>query len=372
MNTVKLSLLGGALALIAAGCATATAEPTVAPVPTEEPMPEEPEVMSPSVKVGDQDAMGGAVTIDEVVAADAGWLAIHITKDGAPGPVIGQSQVEAGSNMGVTVDIDLDQATGQLFAMLHLDAGTAGEYEFPGDDGPVVVDGQVVNVPFNATFPITPSVSVGDQDASEGTVTIDRVVAAEPGWLAIHIVKDGGPGPVVGRAPVIVGNNADVSVEVDLMMATGQLFAMLHVDAGTAGEYEFPGDDGPVFVDDVIVNVPFQATFPIEDAVTASDQAAADGTVTIDFVSAMEAGWIVIHAQADGAPGPVIGSAPIAVGYNANVPIEIDMDGATDTLYAMLHLDLGVAGEYEFPGDDAPVFDADGNVVLAPFALLAE
>ena len=79
---------------------------------------------------------------------------------------------------------------------------------------------------------------------------------------------------------------------------------MLHLDAGTEGEYEFPGDDVPVFVDDVIVNVPFQATFPLADAVSASDQAAADGTVTVDMVSATAPGWIVIHADADGGPGP--------------------------------------------------------------------
>lgn len=372
MNTMKMSLLGGALALIAAGCATPTAEPSAVPVPTEEPTEEMAEAMAPAVKVSDQDASGGTVTIDEVVSDGPGWLVIHITRDGGPGPVIGQSAVEAGSNMGVTVDIDLDKATGQLFAMLHLDVGTVGEYEFPGDDAPVFVDDQIVNVPFDATFPITASVTVSDQDASEGTVTIDRVIASEAGWLVIHMSKDGAPGPVIGQSPVIVGNNADVSVEVDLMMATGKLFAMLHVDAGTVGEYEFPGDDAPVFVDDVIVNVPFEATFPVDDSITAEDQAAVDGTVTIAFVSAAAPGWIVIHAQADGAPGPVIGSAPIFVGYNADVAVEIDMGGATDTLYAMMHLDLGAAGVYEFPGDDVPVFDADGNVVLAPFALLAE
>ena len=103
---------------------------------------------------------------------------------------------------------------------------------------------------------------------------------------------------------------------------------------------------------------------------TASDQAAADGTITVDLVSAQESGWIVIHAQADGAPGPVIGFAAIEIGNNANVAVEIDLDQATETLYAMLHLDLATAGEYEFPGDDAPVFDAGGNVVLAPFTLL--
>jgi plastocyanin len=217
---------------------------------------------------------------------------------------------------------------------------------------------------------MAPSVTVSDQDASDGTVTIEKVIADQPGWLVIHITRNGAPGPVIGQSPVAEGSNANVEVAIDLDQATQQLFAMLHLDAGTVGVYEFPGDDAPVFVDDVIVNVTFKAAFPAHDAVTASDQAAADGMVTVDLVSAQERGWIVIHAQADGAPGPVIGFAAIEVGNNANVAVEIDIDQATETLYAMLHLDLAATGEYEFPGDDAPVFDAGGNVVLAPFTLL--
>lgn len=215
----------------------------------------------------------------------------------------------------------------------------------------------------------TPSVSVSDQDASDGTVTIDEVVAAEPGWLVIHVTRDGGPGPVIGQSAVQVGSNANVAVEIDLDQATRQLFAMLHVDAGNVGTYEFPGDDVPARAGDQIVNVPFQADFPVEPAVTASDQAAQDGTVTIDSVSASDPGWIVIHADADGAPGPVIGQAPVIVGHNANVAVEIDLSQATSTLYAMLHVDAGTAGAYEFPGDDVPAFDANENVVLDPFAL---
>jgi len=216
---------------------------------------------------------------------------------------------------------------------------------------------------------MAPSVTVGDQDASGGTVTIEKVIADQPGWLVIHITRNGAPGPVIGQSPVSEGSNENVEVAIDLDQATQQLFAMLHLDKGAAGVYEFPGDDVPVFVDEVIVNVPFQAAFSIEDAVTASDQAAADGAITVDLVSATQPGWIVIHAQADGAPGAVIGFAAIEVGNNANVAVEIDLDQATETLYAMLHLDLATAGEYEFPGDDAPVFDAGGNVVLAPFTL---
>lgn len=35
--------------------------------------------------------------------------------------------------------------------MLHVDAGTEGTYEFPGDDGPVTVDGDVLTMPFMVT-----------------------------------------------------------------------------------------------------------------------------------------------------------------------------------------------------------------------------
>ena len=104
-----------------------------------------------------------------------------------------------------------------------------------------------------------PSVSVSDQDATDGTVTIDQIHANDPSWIVIHADNEGGPGAVIGNAAVSVGDNSDVVVEIDLSMATPILFAMLHQDTGIVGEYEFPGDDAPVKVGDGIVNVPFSA-----------------------------------------------------------------------------------------------------------------
>lgn len=258
------------LGIILAACGGAATE-TPAP-PTEQP------AITPAVTVSDQDASGGTVIIDEVVAAEPGWLVIHIDNEGAPGPVIGYSQVSVGVNTDVEVEIDLAQATPQLFAMLHLDAGVAGQYEFPGEDGPVSVDGAVVNVPFNVTLPpLTPSVSVSDQETS-GVVVIDEVVAAEAGWLVIHIDQDGAPGPVIGYTQVSVGVNTDVEVEIDLAQATPTLHAMLHLDAGTLGEYEFPGDDAPVKVGDAIVMAPFNVTI---------QEASASSAVTIFIRDAM-------------------------------------------------------------------------------------
>ncbi len=113
---------------------------------------------------------------------------------------------------------------------------------------------------------LSPAVAVSDQELSEGTVTIDAVTAAEPGWIVIHADDNGGPGPVIGFAPVAAGENENVVVEVDEAGLTETLHAMLHVDAGVAGEYEFPGEDGPVTVDGTVVMQPFTLSGGLDQA----------------------------------------------------------------------------------------------------------
>ena len=109
---------------------------------------------------------------------------------------------------------------------------------------------------------------------------------------------------------------------------------------------------------------------PVEPSVTVEDQTVGeDNTVTVPAATAAEDGWVVIHADADGAPGPVVGHTAIAAGENEAVTVTIDPEAATETLYAMLHVDAGEPGTYEFPGDDGPVRDAEGNVVVRPFTV---
>ena len=102
--------------------------------------------------------------------------------------------------------------------------------------------------------PTEPSVTVSAQGLSDGTVTISDVVATESSWMVIHADSGTGtPGEVIGWAPVPVGSNNNVVVSVNEPKVTSTLFAMLHVDAGTAGEYEFPGDDAPTKLGEEIV-----------------------------------------------------------------------------------------------------------------------
>lgn len=107
---------------------------------------------------------------------------------------------------------------------------------------------------------ITPAVTVADQAIVDGMVTVAQVMSAGPGWLVIHAQQNGSPGPILGYSPVNEGENADVAVMIDVTQATGTLYAMLHSDAGTVGTFEFPGDDGPVFVGTEMVSPAFSVT----------------------------------------------------------------------------------------------------------------
>ena len=135
------------LAIVAiSGCTTGTPYDT-----STEPTPSTTTDTIPSVSVSDQEIDVDMVTIAQVVSPGAGWIVIHADNNGAPGTVLGQSSVSEGTTTNVIVTIDTSQQTSTLHAMLHVDAGIIGTYEFPGDDVPTKLDDLVVNVPFEVT-----------------------------------------------------------------------------------------------------------------------------------------------------------------------------------------------------------------------------
>jgi heme/copper-type cytochrome/quinol oxidase subunit 2 len=101
-------------------------------------------------------------------------------------------------------------------------------------------------------------------------------------------------------------------------------------------------------------------------AVSVSDQAVVGARVTIAEVVSRGPGWLVIHLDAGGMPGAVIGYAAVKDGVNRDVVVAVDAQRLTSGLFAMLHTDAGVVGSYEFPGPDVPVMAA-GGMVNVPF-----
>jgi len=118
-----------------------------------------------AVKVSDQSVDGGKVTIAEVDSPGPGWLVIHAEAEGKPGAVLGYSPVTAGANNDVVVSVDDSEATSVMYAMLHIDAGQVGVYEFPGADAPATVNEKMVSPAFN----VTGRLSSKDSTASKGS-----------------------------------------------------------------------------------------------------------------------------------------------------------------------------------------------------------
>lgn len=204
----------------------------------------------------------------------------------------------------------------------------------------------------------TPSIQVRDQVFSvrdgEIAVAVPELFATENGWVVIHRDDNGAPGAVIGYAFVEAGPNYEVDVTLtEEVEGDIDLWAMLHTDAGEAGVYEFPGADVPVELDGEIVMAPFVA---LEPGIVISEQMMTDNTVTAQAVVTAADSWVVIHRSEDGAPGEVIGYAPAAPGVTPNVSVELSAEVSNgETLWAMLHYDLGARGEYEFPGEDVPI-----------------
>lgn len=210
--------------------------------------------------------------------------------------------------------------------------------------------------------PPTPAVTVSDQLVFDGHVVVDNVISPGLGWMVIHADNgDGAPGPVIGWQHLHPGQNNNVRVQIDTRMATPTLFAMLHEDTGVENEYEFgavEGADGPVRVDGNVVTPPFNI-----ELIDARPQFIAESTFLADVVVTAQPGWLVIHADGDGRPGPVIGFAEVQAGANSELTVPLDSNEGT-SVWPMLHVDTGEAGVYEFgqvEGADAPVM-IDGQV----------
>ncbi len=107
---------------------------------------------------------------------------------------------------------------------------------------------------------------------------------------------------------------------------------------------------------------PAEITFEAQDS---------DGTtITVASVTLPSPGFVAVHANLDGGPGPVIGNSDLLpAGTSADVVVTLDEPlAATDMVFPMIHIDGNSNGVYEFmPPDNAPDLPAqtaDGSVAV--------
>ncbi len=102
----------------------------------------------------------------------------------------------------------------------------------------------------------TSLLEVTDQALIENKVVVSRVLVSKRGWLVIHGDVAGHPGPILGKVPLNAGESTNLAVTLIVPPKTQKLWAMIHVDEGKVGVYDFE-IDGPLEQDGSIVAQPF-------------------------------------------------------------------------------------------------------------------
>lgn len=105
-----------------------------------------------------------------------------------------------------------------------------------------------------------PAVKATDQSVADGMVSAEKVIATENGWMVVHRTDaDMKPGPVVGYAPLRMGENVDVAAILTEEVKPGDmLMLMVHSEAGGSmmGGFEYTlgaKEDGPLRMDGDLV-----------------------------------------------------------------------------------------------------------------------
>jgi hypothetical protein len=251
------------------------------------------------VVVNDQSVFDG-VTVDRVRTPVPSFVVVQADwGDGEPAEVIGYQAVPAGESELVTVLVNKSKGLpSRVFVSLFADRGERGTFEYSGPmliakegegmgmgmgggttpatgtaeaaEKPVAggmdsgIDklmrarGEDVREAVNLT-PFSVGVAYGEaalddvQRSAPGQVTVGRVLAPGPSWVAVS-VGGGGPGGVgriVGSTQVPPGESMGVVVNFEPRGPAEQLVCSLHADLGKRGLLEFDSEIGAKPIDQV-------------------------------------------------------------------------------------------------------------------------
>ncbi len=328
----------------------------------------------------DQFVADGKIVVTSVTAQQDGWLVVSGDASGAAGSEIGKERVLAGTNSNVEVELDPAPTTGVVTVTLHVDTGAAGDYEFGTVDGadlPVSVDGVRASAPLWIVPHIRAASQIvvgGDgQAAPTASVTVESVLATDPGWLVVQAEQNNLPGQIAGMIPVPAGLSTNLTVDnLDPAKLTPRLWLVLYEDTGTVGTFDYGSAanvDNPVTVDGAVVATPIASapSLSVQDQIPLEGDSASTVRVVIDEALIDQPGWLAITDSQDGAPGSVLATASLHAGSNRHVVVPIRA-AAGDQIRVQLYYDAGTAGTFE--SADPPV-KVSGQEVVAALTLLA-
>jgi hypothetical protein len=146
------------------------------------------------IAVRSQDTNLGQIVVDQVIAAQDGWLVVYTDTSFSPLTVVGWAPVHAGVNTSLKVNLNAEVVDpyDTLWAVLHVDRGAIGVLELPTIDGPVQENGKPVRVAFGtqaASAAVTqpapvsaPAAQIAPTAASAPAAQVAPTTASAPAW----------------------------------------------------------------------------------------------------------------------------------------------------------------------------------------------
>ncbi len=303
------------------------------------------------------------VLASRLYAPTDSWLVVYADEDGQRGELLGYTEAPQGEHRDVAVEVDPFLVTPRLHFVLHVDAGQAGEFEYPGADEPLELDGEPAATVVDVELLLAvPALSVADQETDRnGAVVVGQVSAAAAGWVAIHADDDGAPGAMLGLTPVEAGESEDVLVRFDWRRLTRTLYAVLYADSG--GEERFEPEDGYEVV--TVRGEPVQVAFTVQGPpdLFVLNQPVVAAELVVERVFVNEPSWLVVFSNFQGFTDRLLGHTALEAGENQLLTVPIVPNNTTDMLHVQVHRDSGEAGVFEYPADDPPLLGEDGQPV---------
>ncbi len=330
------------------------------------------QLSQPVITVANQEIKeDGWLAVESVLAPTVGWLVIHANDGGELGKYLGSMPLDKGLNEELRIHIPWRDGTPTLYAVMYEDNGRPERLDLPGEDVPFLANGNPVIEAFSATYP--PDVYVLDQPIVDGTFVVERVISNGPGYVVAYYDNEGEPGLIIGSQAIDDGLNEQVTVEILESALTPILHIRIHEDTEPGDNFDFPRVDPPVYYEDRLPPATTFSTEPGNYLITA-DQTITDTEssveLTIPYVIMDVPAWVVIHADEDGQRGEILGFASLDPGINRDLVVEVDGAQLTETLYAVLYLDAGEIGEFEYPdGEDVPL-QRSRQIIQVPFQVL--
>lgn len=291
------------------------------------------------IALEDQRVEGTSLTVASVTLPSDGWVVVRADDGGAPGQIIGISEIlRAGviARVPIPFFVPITEDT-TVHASIHVDLDRDGAFTYEAPDSlideiAIFANGEAATAVARIELlpPLQPAEATLEEQRTDGTsVLAAAAVLPAPGFVALMSNVQGGPGEVLAITELLdAGTVADIEFAPEPpVRVSGLVFLVVWVDRDEDGLFDPALDDVAVRVDGSLAQASAVMTVVLIEpaSITVADQEGDGSVFTIAEVVFPGPGFIEVLTDAGGAPGErLIVTGSRVAGTYEDVTIEFE------------------------------------------------